>query len=108
MPEVWTHLSADSGSDRCRDLAQGLPGLHRTTKGRDMTATTRRAAEGRRRVVFGEHGTPIATINPTRSTWLGSLLAECEHTHVYLLPDDPKAWLATDAACPRCRLLGLV
>ena len=74
-----------------------------------MTATAARprSAEGRRKV-FGEDGTPIATIHPTRSTWLGSLLAECEHHHVYLLPDDPKAWLATDAACPRCRRLGLV
>ena len=72
-----------------------------------MTTTTRRSSDGRRRVVFGEAGTPIATINPTRSAWLGSLLAECEHNHVYLLPDDPKAGQATDAACPRCKLLGI-
>jgi hypothetical protein len=71
-----------------------------------MTTTTRRSAEGRRKV-FGEAGTPIATIHPTRSTWLGSLLQECEHNHISLVPDDPKAWLATDAACPRCRKLGL-
>jgi len=90
-------------------LAPGLPDLlpGPTAKGRDMTTTTRRSAEGRRTVVFGEAGTPIATISPTRSTWLGSLLQECEHGHCYLVPDDPKAWLATDAVCPRCRLLGL-
>ena len=72
-----------------------------------MTTTTRRSAEARR-PVYGEHGRPIATIHPTRSSWLGSLLQECEHNHISIVPDDPKAWLATDAACPRCRLLGLV
>jgi len=72
-----------------------------------MTTTTRRSAEGRRTVVFGDDGTPIATIHPTRSAWLGSLLAECDHGHCYLVPDDAVAWLATDAACPRCRVLGL-
>ncbi len=71
-----------------------------------MTATTRRSAEGRRKV-FGDDGTPIATIHPTRSTWLGSLLAECDHGHISIVPDDPDDWLATDAICPRCRLLGL-
>ncbi len=68
-----------------------------------MTTTTRRSAEGQR-PVYGEHGKPIATISPTRSTWLGSLLAECTHGHIYVVPDD---WLATDAVCPRCKLLGL-
>jgi hypothetical protein len=61
----------------------------------------------RRRTIFGQHGEPIATVNPARSTWLRSLLAECDAGHCYLVPDDPKAWLATDAICPRCKLLGL-
>ncbi len=70
-----------------------------------MTATTRRLAEGRR-PVYGEHGTPIATISPTRSTWLGSLLAECERSHIYVLPADVQQWGTVDAVCPRCRVLG--
>jgi len=69
-----------------------------------MTTTTRRSADGRRRVVFGEAGTPIATIHPTRSSWLGSLLQECPFGHISIVPDD---WPADDAVCPRCRLLGL-
>jgi len=69
-----------------------------------MTTTTRRSAEGRRKVVFGDDGAPIATIHPTRSSWLGSLLAECTHGHIYVVPAD---WLATDAVCPRCKMLGL-
>ena len=73
-----------------------------------MTTTTRRSAEGRRTVVFGEHGTPIATVSQARAVYFTSLLAECEHGHCYLVPDDTKAWLATDAVCPRCKLLGLV
>ena len=71
-----------------------------------MTTTTRRSAEGRR-PVYGADGTPIATISPTRSTWLGSLLTECEHNHISIVPDDLAGWLATDAVCPRCTLLGL-
>ncbi len=70
-----------------------------------MTTTTRRSAEGQR-PVYGEHGKPIATISPTRSTWLGSLLAECERSHIYVLPADVQQWGAVDAVCPRCRVLG--
>jgi hypothetical protein len=68
-----------------------------------MTSTTRRTA-ARRRTVFGDDGTPIATIHPARSVWLSSLLAECERGHCYVLPEN---WPADDTGCPRCRKLGL-
>jgi len=68
-----------------------------------MTTTTHR----RGLPVFGQHGQAIATVSQARSVYFTSLLAECEHHHMYLVPDDVKAWLATDATCPRCKLLGL-
>lgn len=69
-----------------------------------MTTTTR-APSARRRIVYGATGQPVASLNPARSVWLGSLLAECGHDHVYLLPED---WPKDDSGCPRCRVLGLV
>ena len=68
-----------------------------------MTTTTPR----RGLPVYGSHGQPIATVSQSRSVYLTSLLAECNHHHVYLLPDDVKAWLAVDVVCPCCKLLGL-
>ena len=67
-----------------------------------MTTTTRPTA--RRRTVYGATGQPVASLNPARSVWLGSLLAECEHNHVYVVSEN---WPADDTACPRCRLLGV-
>ncbi len=72
-----------------------------------MTITTRRSSEGRRTVVYGEHGTPIATVSQARAVYFTSLLAECDFGHCFLVPDDTKAWLSTDAGCPRCRALGI-
>jgi len=69
-----------------------------------MTTTTR-APSARRRIVYGAAGQPVASLNPARSVWLSSLLAECERGHCYVLPEN---WPADDTACPRCRLLGLV
>ena len=77
---------------------------HPPTKGASLTTTTRRSAEGRRTVVFGEHGTPIATVSQARAVSFPSLLAECDFAHVYILPEN---WPADDTGCPRCRLLGL-
>ncbi len=67
-----------------------------------MTATTRPTA--RRRTVFGDDGTPIASIAPTRPDYLGTLLSECQFNHIYILPE---GWPADDTGCPRCRALGL-
>ena len=71
-----------------------------------MTSTTRPLAQ-RGLAVYGSHGQPIATVSLARSTYFTSLLAECNLGHCYLIPDDVKAWLAADAGCPRCQLLGL-
>jgi len=71
-----------------------------------LTSTTRRPAS-RGLPVYGQHGQPLALVSHTRLAYLSSLLAECPHSHVYVLPDNLAAWLATDAVCPRCRVLGL-
>lgn len=47
----------------------------------------------------------IATVNSAKSRWLGTLLAECERVHIYVLPSDPVLWHTADAGCPRCRVL---
>jgi len=69
-----------------------------------MTATTQR----RGMPIYGALGQPLALVSPTRLAYLSSLLAECERGHVYVLPANLAAWLAADAGCPRCKLLGLV
>jgi len=66
--------------------------------------TIARAPAARRRIVYGATGQPIATVNPARSTWLSSLLAECDAGHCYLVPE---GWPADDTGCPRCKLLGI-
>ena len=71
-----------------------------------MTSTTRPRA-ARVMPVFGAHGQALALVSLARLAYLSSLLAECELGHCYILPDNLAAWLATDAVCPRCRLLGL-
>ena len=108
MPALRTHVPAQSGRDHRRDLAQGLPGLQPepATKGRDMTATAHRAAASKRLPVYDSDGRMIATVDAARSVWLSSLLSECPHSHIFLLPEAIDDWAT--AGCPRCRLLGLV
>jgi len=63
-----------------------------------MTITTpaRRTATGRL-PVFDRDGRIIATVDAARSRWMGTLLAQCDLHHVYLLDaDDP--WVG----CPIC------
>ena len=68
-----------------------------------MTATKRRqrTVEDGRLNVYGASGEVIATVNHARSEWLGTLLAECDRHHVYVLTD-------AVVGCPRCRVLGHV
>jgi len=71
-----------------------------------MTTSTTRRPASRDLPIYGQHGQPIATVSQTRATYLSSLLAECERGHVYVLPANLAEWLAADAGCPRCRVLG--
>ena len=57
--------------------------------------------------VHGKDGRIITTVVPSRSVWLGWLLAECADGHVYIVDhDDIEYWRAADDVCPRCRVLG--
>lgn len=67
-----------------------------------MTVATPRRIDGQV-PVFGSDGRQVASVNPARSVWLDRLLAECDHGHVYVLPDDD----LLIEACPRCRVMGL-
>jgi len=71
-----------------------------------MTTTTPRRPASRGLPIYGATGQPIATVRQARSDYFTNLLAECHRHHIYVLPDDPADWLAEDAGCPRCRVLG--
>jgi len=56
--------------------------------------------------VYAPDGRIITTVVPSRSVWLGWLLAECARAHVYVVDhDDLEHWRAVDDVCPRCRVL---
>ncbi len=65
-----------------------------------MTATAYRSADTGRLNVHGANGRVIATVDASRSRWLGVLLAECDAGHCYVMTSDM-------AGCPVCEAVTL-